>query len=76
MDRSTEDMRAISHRIANAGTPGAGDFADLLGSAGGEGVVDLEREMVALADTQIQHEAANNLLKKVYQQTRVAFRTS
>ena len=38
------------------------------------GEVDLETEMVALADEQIRFEAATRLLQKVYQQVRASVR--
>ena len=74
LDASSQAVRGIAHRVANASTP---DFADVLRDAGaaasGSGV-DLEREMVALADEQLRFEASANLLQKVYQQVRSAIR--
>ena len=73
---SSQAVRGIAHRVANAGTP---DFtqtleeAEATGVAQGEGV-DLEREMVALADEQLRFEATANLLQKVYQQIRSSIR--
>ena len=71
---STTAVRGIAHRVANAGTP---DFAQALqdAQATGEGnQVELEREMVALADEQLRYEATASLLQKVYQQVRSAIR--
>jgi flagellar basal body rod protein FlgB len=36
--------------------------------------VDIEREMVSLADEQLRYEAATSLLTKVYQQVRSSIR--
>ena len=43
-------------------------------AAGRGNQVDIEREMVALADEQLRFEATSNLLAKVYQQVRSAIR--
>jgi len=80
LDDSTRVVRGIAHRVANASTPGAAgtpDFAATLeAETGAEGAgatgVDLEREMVALADEQLRYETAASLLQKVYQQIRLS----
>ena len=76
LDASSRAVRGIAHRVANAGTP---DFAQALDNAQatgapGEGPVDLEKEMVALADEQLRFEAASSLLQKTYQQIRSSVR--
>ena len=74
LDTSSANVRGIAHRVANASTP---DFADALqaAEAAGRGTgVDIESEMVALADEQLHYEATSNLLSKVYQQVRSAIR--
>ena len=73
LDASARAARGIAHRVANAGTP---DFAETLDAAqaAGRGGVDIEREMVALADEQLRYEATANLLQKVYQQVRSSIR--
>ena len=76
MDASSQAVRGIAHRVANAGTP---DFAQTLEEAEANGIqqregVDLEREMVALADEQLRFEATASLLQKAYQQIRSAIR--
>ncbi|MEQ8329949.1 MAG: hypothetical protein RJQ04_16400 [Longimicrobiales bacterium] len=72
LDTSSERVRGIAHRVANAGTP---DFAEALdAAAAGETQVDIEKEMVALADEQLRYEATANLLSKVYQQVRSSIR--
>lgn len=73
---SSRAVRGIAHRVANAGTP---DFAQALDEAQATGVpgedpVDLEREMVALADEQLRFEATASLLQKTYQQLRSSVR--
>ena len=73
LDASSRNVRGIAHRVANAGTP---EFATALdaAAAAGEGKVDVETEMVALADEQLRFEAAASLLQKVYQQIRSSVR--
>lgn len=74
LDASARSVRGIAHRVANASTP---DFADALNAADAAGrgnEVDIETEMVALADEQLRYEATSNLLTKVYQQVRSAIR--
>ena len=76
MTRSTETVRGITHRVANASSGQDRAFASALEEAGnvaGEDV-DLEREMVALADEQLRYEATARLLEKVYQQIRLSVR--
>lgn len=67
LDLSSQRTRVIAHRVANA----TNDFASALNGAllGGE-EVDLEQEMVALADEQIRFEAASRLLRRMYDQVR------
>jgi flagellar basal body rod protein FlgB len=81
LDASATRARQIAHRVANASTPNGGGFAGVLDKAqvlGPDGQpleqVDLEAEMVALADEQIRFEAAARLLQKVYQQVRASVR--
>ena len=72
LDASTRAVRGIAHRVANAGTPNfaqALDAAQATGAPGGE-TVDLEKEMVALAEEQLRFETASSLLQKTYQQIR------
>ena len=76
LNASSDAVSGIAHRVANAGTP---DFAQALEEAEATGAqqrdgVDLEREMVALADEQLRFEATANLLQKTYQQIRSAIR--
>lgn len=77
LTEGSERVRGIASRVANVSTPGA-PFAGVLAEAtqgtGAAGPVDLEREMVALADEQIRYEAASRLLQKVYAQVRSSVR--
>jgi len=76
LDASSRRVRVAAHRVANATTPGATGFAAALdgqlGAATGE--VDLEAEMVKLADEQLRYEASTRLLQKVYAQLRSSVR--
>jgi flagellar basal body rod protein FlgB len=72
LDVSTQRTRVTAHRVANATTPGGG-FADVLDAATGE-AIDLEAEMVALADEQLRFDATARLLQKVYAQVRSSVR--
>lgn len=76
LDTSAQAVRGIAHRVANAGNP---DFAEALKDAQatgnpGEGPVDIEREMVALANEQVRFQTTANLLQKAYQQIRSSIR--
>lgn len=68
LNRSTQNVRQIAHRVANAASGQVTDFRAALEEAQGEQKVDLEREMVSLAEEQIRYEATSKLLSKVYQQ--------
>ncbi|NJD20565.1 MAG: hypothetical protein FIA95_14940 [Gemmatimonadetes bacterium] len=76
LDASSRAVRGIAHRVANAGTP---EFARALDEAQASGApgadpVDLEHEMVALADEQLRFEATATLLEKAYQGLRSSVR--
>jgi flagellar basal body rod protein FlgB len=76
LDASVERTRVTAHRVANASVPGGGagaDFAGMLAGAAAEDV-DLEVEMVALADEQLRFDATAVLLQKVYAQVRSSVR--
>jgi flagellar basal body rod protein FlgB len=74
LDRSTQSVRQIAHRVANASSDSVTDFASALEEAQNGGKVDLEKEMVSLAEEQIRYEATSKLLSKVYQQIRRSIR--
>jgi flagellar basal body rod protein FlgB len=67
---SSQRVRQVAERVANASSE---DFAATLDAAQG-GAVDVEREMVTLADEQLRFEAATRLLQKVYAQVRASVR--
>lgn len=75
---SMERTRAGADRIANAFNGTDASFSDALdaartGSAAGE-PVDVEAEMIHLADEQIRFDAMSRMLAKVYQQVRSSVR--
>ena len=79
LDVSSQRTRVIADRVARASLqPPNGGFA--LPEAGGapgspaEGPIDLEAEMVSLADEQLRFEATAKLLQKAYQGLRTAIR--
>jgi flagellar basal body rod protein FlgB len=74
LDYSTQNVRHIAHRVANAASEPAPDFESVLREAQGEETVDMEREMVSLAEEQIRYEATTKLLSKLYQQIRSSVR--
>lgn len=67
---SSRRVRDVAERVANAAN---NDFAAELDAAG-EGAVDVEQEMVTLADEQLRYEATTRLLQKVYAQLRSSVR--
>ncbi len=76
LDASSRAVRGIAHRVANAGDA---DFAQALqdaqGTAGsGGGAVDIQKEMVDLADQQVRFETTASLLQKTYEQIRSSIR--
>jgi len=76
LEETSATHRDISARVANSsGLSTSGAFADQLAAAqGGVGEVDLQREMTALADTQLRYEAEAKLLQLSYGQLRTAIR--
>jgi len=68
LDRTSADLREVTHRLANASTPGFGTLMDARG--GVTPTVNLEEEMVNLADGQLRFEAQAQMLQRVYQQLR------
>ncbi len=78
LNDSTRAARGIAHRIANASVRGEATFAQTLDQVQANGqageAVDVEKEMVALADEQLRFDAAANLLQKVYAQLRSSVR--
>lgn len=68
LDRTSADLREVTHRIANAGTPGFQEILDAQGMPVEGG--NLEEDMVNLADGQLRFEAEAQLLQKIYHQIR------
>jgi hypothetical protein len=82
LDLGTQRTRAIADRVAKAtvavnGAAGDGfalpDAATAPGTTGA-GEVDIEAEMVSLADEQLRFEATARLLEKTYQRIRIAMK--
>jgi hypothetical protein len=67
---SMRQLRESAHRVANAGNPA---FEALLLGTGQE-PVDLEAEMVKLADAQLRFDAVARLLQKSHHGLRTAVR--
>jgi hypothetical protein len=79
LDIGSQRTRLIADRVAKATLQGGNDgFALPVAGAepgtGMEGPVDLEAEMVSLADEQLHFEAAAKLLERTYQQIRTSLR--
>ena len=78
LDIGTQRTRQIADRVAKATLTQADGFA--LPDAGAEpgttaeGSVDMEAEMVSLADEQLRYETTARLLQKAYQQIRTSLR--
>jgi flagellar hook-associated protein FlgK len=84
LEEASRTQRQIGARIAGASTASSADFAAELagaeGSANAAGPkapeVDLQQEMVNLADVQLRYEASAKLLTDTYQQLRTAIRSN
>lgn len=80
LDISVQRTKVIAGRVAQASVAGAGGFTmPTAGAQGGAAAelgdpVDLEQEMVSLADEQLHFEAAAKLLEKAYAQLRMAIK--
>lgn len=77
LDRSTAAVRGVASRIAGAGANDASSFQDALDGAQGKPAgneIDLEAEMVALAEEQIRFDAQARMLEKLYEQVRLSVR--
>jgi len=70
--------REIADRVANASNQAPASFEDSLTEAlaEDENDVDLEVEMVRLADEQIRYEAMTQILQKTYAQVRASLRSA
>jgi hypothetical protein len=78
LDASAQRARLIADRVAKATLWNGDGFALPEAEAGPgtmqEGPVDLEAEMVSLADEQLYFEATARLLQKAYEQIRTSLR--
>jgi hypothetical protein len=77
LDISAKRTKAIADRVARASLGSKDGFA--LPATGaptveGEGPIDIEQEMVSLADEQLHFEATAKLLQKAYEQMRMSIR--
>ena len=80
LDETSQRLRGIAHRVANV-TNGVDDgFGNAMeqvaqnGVTEPQGVVDLEREMVELANEQIRFDASATLLQRMYAQLRASLK--
>ena len=81
LDVGTQRVRAIADRVARASLLNQDGFALPGSGAGASGAaagatsdVDIETEMVNLADEQLRYEATSKLLAKAYDQVRTALK--
>lgn len=78
LDISTQRTRVIADRVAKASLVAPGGFALPVANARpespAEGPIDLEAEMVSLADEQIRFEATAKLLERAYRGVRASLR--
>ena len=80
LGETSANLRTVAHRVANATNgvaPGAPGFDEALagadpGRAAQTEEVDLETEMVRLANEQIRYDTSATLLQRVYQQLRLS----
>ena len=77
LDIGSQRVRAIADRVSKASLMNQDGFA-LPGTPGATGTtssgVDIETEMVNLADEQLRYEATSKLLSKAYEQVRTALK--
>lgn len=78
LDVSSQRVRVVADRVAKASFEASAGFAlPAENSPAGspeQGPVNLEAEMVSLADEQLRYEATAKLLQKAYQGMRTAIR--
>jgi flagellar basal body rod protein FlgB len=78
LDASSQRTRLIADRVSKATLQNQDGFAipgmEAAPGTEGEGPVDLESEMVSLADEQLRFEATARLLQRTYQQIRTSLR--
>ena len=77
LDVSAQRTRDIADRVSRASVASKDGFSLSAASTeanGEEGPIDLEQEMVNLADEQLHYEATAKLLEKAYAQLRLAMK--
>jgi flagellar basal body rod protein FlgB len=74
LNTSAQRTRVIADRVAKASMQFALPENGEAGAATQGEVIDLESEMVALADEQLRFEATARLLQKAYEQVRMSIR--
>ena len=78
LDASTQRTRLIADRVAKASLQNQDGFAlpepGAEPGTGVEGPIDLEAEMVTLADEQLHFEATARILQRTYQSIRASIR--
>lgn len=78
LDASSQRTRLIADRVSKATLQNGDAFAiPEIGAepgTGAEGPIDLEAEMVSLADEQLRFEATARVLQRAYQQIRTSLR--
>lgn len=75
LDVSAQRTKTIADRVARASLNPAGFALPADGSrVAPDGPIDLEQEMVSLADEQLHFEATAKLLEKAYAQLRLAIK--
>jgi len=77
LDLSNARAKGVAHRVANASNHQVASFEEALrGTGGGEGApVDLDAEMVRLADEQLRFETMSRVLSRTYGQIRSTLRS-
>ena len=79
LDASTNRTRLIADRVAKATLQNQDGFSlpepEAEPGSGVEGPIDLEAEMVTLADEQLHFEATARILQRTYQSIRTSIRT-
>lgn len=74
LSASSQAVRGIAHRVANASTPDFAEALEVAEVAGRGKAVDIDAEMVSLADEQLRYETTARLLQKVYQMVHASIR--
>jgi hypothetical protein len=79
LDLGVQRTRLIADRVTRASLQNADGFAVALDAAqpgsSGDGPIDVEAEMVSLADEQLRFEATARLLEKTYQRIRTSLKS-